>query len=276
MQQVLMDKEDVLLEQQEENQNPDQPPDVKEEQEELWSEDEDKPQSSQLHQSYGGESIEVELLDSSSSDDGILKIEVNEEYCGGLHLARNSDLRPRTDDVQQSSVKDEIIPEQQEWNLSADEEDFKEEQEEFWIKHQGQQPHELEVTDVPLKNENDDEKPQTSQGQQSHSDDSTETESVASSSSVRILTAQADGEDDGGLEPASNSGRCSHLQPDTNVRSSDSSETETDDSHDRKQTTDLCSSLTVRHMIMFPVVIADAKLLRGNQIPLGVVKHVVI
>ncbi|XP_034050550.1 oocyte zinc finger protein XlCOF7.2-like, partial [Thalassophryne amazonica] len=154
-------------------------------------------------------------------------------------------------------IKEETLPEQQEWNLSVDQEHIKEE-EKLWISQQGEQLQQLEEADltkfgftaVPVKSENDDEKSESSQLHQSPSDESTEAEPVASSSSVhRTLTAEADGEDDGGPQPASNSGPNSHLQPDTSGRSSDSSGTETDDSDDWKQTRELQLHFTCRKNI---------------------------
>ncbi|XP_034049048.1 zinc finger protein 174-like, partial [Thalassophryne amazonica] len=154
-------------------------------------------------------------------------------------------------------IKKETLPEHQEWNLSVDQEDIKEE-EKLWISQQGEQLQQLEEADltkfgftaVPVKSENDDEKPESSQLHQSPSDESTEAEPVASRSSVhRTLTAEADGEDDGGPQPASNSGPSSHLQPDTSGRSSDSSGTQTDDRYDWKKTRGLLSSFNCRKNI---------------------------
>ncbi|XP_034038588.1 zinc finger protein 23-like [Thalassophryne amazonica] len=233
MQQLLVSKE-VLSEQQEWNQSLDhngsEPSKIKEEQEEHWSEDEEKSQSSQFHQ-------------------GILKTEGNAEGSGGSQPASNSDLQPDTDDMRQLLlIKEEILHEQQEWNLSVGQEDIKEEQEELWISQQGQQIHQLEEGDdmkfpftaVFVKIEND-EKPQSSQTYQ-NSNESIEYEPVASSSTVhRTLTTQADGEDSGGPQSASNSGPYRPLQPKTSGRSSDSSETETDDSCEWKQIRDFDS-----------------------------------
>ncbi|XP_034021540.1 zinc finger protein with KRAB and SCAN domains 8-like, partial [Thalassophryne amazonica] len=275
MQQLLVSKENVLPELQEWNQNLDQPdskpPNIKEEQEELWvgqegkhlhgleeadltkfpstavcvtSEDEEKPQSSQLHQSRRNESTEVELLSSNSTDPRTVKTEANGDDCGGSQPARDG-FQPHPDDMQQLVIKEEIISEQQECNLSVDQEDMKEEQERLWISQHGQEVHQLEEADVTkfpftaVKPE----KPESPQFHQSQSDESTEADPAASSSTVhRTLTAQADGEDDGGPQPASTSGPNSPLQTETSDRSSDSSETETDDSHNWEQARDLHSS----------------------------------
>ncbi|XP_034025630.1 gastrula zinc finger protein XlCGF57.1-like isoform X2 [Thalassophryne amazonica] len=251
MQQLLVNKEDVLPEQEEWNRRLDQkgskPPNIKEEQEDLWSEDEEKPQSSQLHQN---ERDEVELLPSNSTEHKSLKIEAKDEDCGGSQPATGpcSRFQPHADDMQKL-IKEEILPKQRDWNLNDDQKDIKEEQ--VWINHQGQQLHQLEEADITKfpftavfgKSESDDENPLSSQVHQSQTGESTEAEPVASTSTVhRALTAQADGEDDEGPKPTSNSGLYSNLQPDTNG-SSDSSETETDDSYDWKQTRDLSSGL---------------------------------
>ncbi|XP_034020272.1 uncharacterized protein LOC117504834 isoform X2 [Thalassophryne amazonica] len=129
MQQLFVSKEDILPKQQEWNLNLNQmvskPPNIKEEQEELWSEDEEKPQSSQLHQSQSDESREVELLTSNSSEHRTLKIEAEGDDCGGSqtdsHLGPCSHLQPDADDMQQLLlIKAETLSEQQEWNLTID------------------------------------------------------------------------------------------------------------------------------------------------------------
>ncbi|XP_034038582.1 gastrula zinc finger protein XlCGF57.1-like isoform X2 [Thalassophryne amazonica] len=239
MQQLLVTKDGFLTEQWNPslNQKDSEPPNIKEEQEELWSEDEEKPQSSQLHQTQRDDGTEVEHFASNSTEHNTLKTEANGDDCGGS--------QPDTDDMQQLLVmKEDILPKHQEWNLHVYQEDIKEEQEKLWVGQQGQQLHQLEEGDitkfpfiaVPTKSENDDETPQSSQDHQSQSDESTEAEPVASSSSVhRTLTAQADGEDYGGAQLANNSGSYSHLQSYTNCKSSDNSETETDNSCEWKQ-----------------------------------------
>ncbi|XP_034048613.1 zinc finger protein 300-like isoform X2 [Thalassophryne amazonica] len=235
MQQLL--KEDVLPDQQEWNQTRDpqdsEPPNIKVEQEELWSEDEEKPQSSQLHESRRDESSEEELLSSNSTEHRTLKVEAHGDNCGGSEPARDlgpcSCLQLQTDDIQLLAIK-EIASEQQKWNLSVDQDDIKEEQEKLCISQQGQHLHQLEesnITEFPftavsVKTENYDENQQSSQVYQSQNE-STEAEPVASSSTVyRTLTTQADGEDYGGPQPASNSGTSSHLQPHSSGRSSNS------------------------------------------------------
>ncbi|XP_034029857.1 gastrula zinc finger protein XlCGF57.1-like [Thalassophryne amazonica] len=233
-----MSNKDVLPDQQAENPyvapKDSEPPNIKEEQEDLWSEDEEKPQS----------------------------LEGHGENCGGSQPARDSSPRPHlhppADDMQPLLlIKEEILPEQQEWNLNVHQEDIKDEKQ----KRPGQQLHQMEKADivkmpftaaVPVKSEND-EKPR-SRVHQSQSDDSRNAEPVASSSMVhRTLTAQTDGEDYGGLQRASTSDSYCRLHSDASGQSSDGSET--DDSCDWKQTGELHSgfnckkncSVTVHH-----------------------------
>ncbi|XP_034027805.1 gastrula zinc finger protein XlCGF57.1-like isoform X1 [Thalassophryne amazonica] len=242
MPQHLMIKEDIC-EWQKENPNLDQNylqlPNIKEEQEELWCEDEEKLQSYHIHQSQRRESIEMEHFSSNSTEHRTQKIEAHGEDCGGSQPASNSGscphLQPQTDDMQQLLlIKEEFLPEQQERNLSVDQEVIKEEPENMCISQQGQQLHQVEEADitefsftaVPMKTEHD-EKPQSSQLHHNTNDERTEAEHIASRSTVnRTLTAQADEEDYGRPEPASNSGPYSHLALDTNGRFSDSSDTD--------------------------------------------------
>ncbi|XP_034045321.1 gastrula zinc finger protein XlCGF57.1-like isoform X2 [Thalassophryne amazonica] len=255
MQQLLVNKEDILSEWQEGNQSLDQknsePTNIKEE---LWIEDEEKSQSSQLHQSQEDESAEVELLSRNLNRHRTLKTEAHEDDCGGSQPASSSNLQPHGDDVQQLVIKEEILSVPQEWDLSGDQEDIKEEEENLWISQQGQQLHHLEETDVskltftavPVKSEND-KKPQPSQVHQSQSDETTEAAPVASSSTVhRTLRAQTDGEDSGGPQPANNLSPNSPFQPDTIGGSSDSSENETDNSCEWKQTRGLSSGFNLQ------------------------------
>ncbi|XP_033989767.1 zinc finger protein 260-like isoform X2 [Trematomus bernacchii] len=131
-------------------------------------------------------------------------------------------------------VKEEVPPEQQEWSSSLDQEDpeppphIKEEQEELWISQEGEQLQGLEEADiikftftpVPVKSEDDEEKPQSSQLHQRQTEH---------------LETEADGEDCGGPEPARNSDPERHLQPETEDNPGDSSE-DTEDSADWKET----------------------------------------
>ncbi|XP_049424914.1 uncharacterized protein LOC125884150 isoform X1 [Epinephelus fuscoguttatus] len=268
VQQLLVVKEEVPPEQQEWSSSVDQedpePPHIKEEQEELWisqegeqlqgleedditkftstpvpvksEDDEEKPQSSQLHQRHTEQ----------------METEAEGEDCGGAEPARNSDpdthLQPENDDsddwmetrepqsdVQQLLVvKEEVPPEQQEWSSSVDQEDpepphIKEEQEELWISQEGEQLQGLEEDDitkftstpVPVKSEDDENKPQSSQLHQTHTEQ---------------METEVEGEDCGGAEPARNSDPDTHLQPETDDKTGASSEPETDDSDDWKET----------------------------------------
>eukprot|EP00064_Thunnus_orientalis_P022392 superscaffoldBa00007489_g22587 len=117
--------------------------------------------------------------------------------------------------------------EQQEWSSSLDQEDqeepepphIKEEQEELWTNQEGEQLQRLQEADitkftftpVPVKTEDDEEKPQSSQLHQRQTEQ---------------MKTEADGEDCGGSEPARNSHPDRHFQPDTDDKTSDSSETD--------------------------------------------------
>ncbi|XP_034070932.1 zinc finger protein 436-like [Gymnodraco acuticeps] len=277
VQQLVVVKEEVPPEQQEwssslDQEDPEPPPHIKEEEhcsqggEQLQGleeaditkstftpvpvkseDDEEKPQSSQLHQRQT-EHLETEA-------DG--------EDCGGPEPARNSDperhLQPETEDnpgdcsepdtedsadwketrepdVQQLVVvEEEVPPEQQEWSSSLDQEDpeppphIKEEQEELWISQEGEQLQGLEEADiakstftpVPVKSEDDEEKRQSSQLHQRQTEH---------------LETEADGEDCRGPEPARNSDPERHLQPETEDNPGDSSEPDTEDRADLKET----------------------------------------
>ncbi|KAI3358271.1 hypothetical protein L3Q82_003268 [Scortum barcoo] len=147
-----------------------------------------------------------------------------------------------TQDVQQLLVrKEEVPPEQQDRSSSLDQEDpepphIKEEQEEVWSSQEGEQLQGLEEADiskfpftpVPVKSEDDEEKPQSSQLHQTHTEQ---------------METGADGEDCGGPEPARNSDPDQHLQPDADEKTSDSSDPETDDSDDWEETREAQSGL---------------------------------
>ncbi|XP_035859526.1 zinc finger protein 37 homolog isoform X11 [Sander lucioperca] len=147
---------------------------------------------------------------------------VNNTYMSEIH--RNT----QTDVQQLSVVKAEVPPEQQEWSSSLDQEDpepphIKEEQEKLWTSQEGEQRQGLEEADikfqftsVPVKSEEDEEKAQSSQLHESHTEENREAERT-----------EADGEDCGGPEPARNSDPDSPLQPATHDKTSDSSESET-------------------------------------------------
>ncbi|XP_078099915.1 uncharacterized protein LOC144512836 [Sander vitreus] len=141
-------------------------------------------------------------------------------------------------DVQKVIVGEEH---QQEWSSSLDQEDtkpphIKEEQEELCISQEGEQlqgPEEADITKfpftpVPVKSEDDEEKPQFSQLHQRQTEP---------------MKTEADGEDCGGPEPAMKSDPDTLLQPDTDDETGDSSEPETDDSADWKETREPQSGL---------------------------------
>ncbi|XP_034088602.1 uncharacterized protein LOC117557035 [Gymnodraco acuticeps] len=126
-------------------------------------------------------------------------------------------------------VKEELLPVQQEWSSSLDQEDpeppphIKQEQEELRISPEGEQLQGLEEADiiefiftpVPVKSEDDEEKPQSSQPHQRQTEH---------------LETEADGEDCGGPEPARSSDPESSLQPETEDHTGDSSEPDAGDS----------------------------------------------
>ncbi|XP_049895785.1 zinc finger and SCAN domain-containing protein 12-like isoform X2 [Epinephelus moara] len=140
--------------------------------------------------------------------------EENERQRKLLDAASNPQLRLHRADVQQLLVvKEEVPPEQQEWSSSVDQEDpepphIKEEQEELWISQEGEQLQGLEEDDitkftstpVPVKSEDDEEKPQSPQLHQRQ---------------TQQITTEVEGEDCGGAEPAMNSDLDKHLQPET-------------------------------------------------------------
>ncbi|XP_071059978.1 zinc finger and SCAN domain-containing protein 12-like [Pseudochaenichthys georgianus] len=120
-------------------------------------------------------------------------------------------------------VKEEVLPDQQEWSTSLHQEDpeppphIKQEQEELRVSE------ELEETDItkstftpdPVKSEDDKEKPQSSQPHQRQTEH---------------METEADGDDCRGPEPARNSDPEISLQPKTEDDTEDSSELDTEDS----------------------------------------------
>ncbi|XP_033933538.1 zinc finger protein 271-like [Pseudochaenichthys georgianus] len=152
----------------------------------------------------------------------------NERHRKLLDAVLQPQLQIHRADVQQLVVvKEEVPPEQPEWSSSLDQENseppqhIKEEQEELWSNQEVEQLQGLEEADnnkstftpVPVKSEDDEEKPQSSHQRQ-----------------TEHLETEADGEDCGGPEPAMNSDPERHLQPETEDNPGDSSEPETGDS----------------------------------------------
>ncbi|XP_073319762.1 uncharacterized protein [Pagrus major] len=150
-----------------------------------------------------------------------------------LHRAVSTDVQ------QLSEGEEEDPPEQQERSSSLDQEDppelphIKEEQEELWTSQEGEQLGGLEEADIttftpdPVKSEEDDEeKPQSSQLHQRQTEEIRDEE---------LWTTGVDGEDCGGPESARIFNPDSHLQP-AHVKISQYSEPETDDSYDWEET----------------------------------------
>ncbi|XP_041810705.1 zinc finger protein 184-like [Chelmon rostratus] len=133
--------------------------------------------------------------------------------------------------------KDEDPPEQQDWRSSPDQEDpaepphIKEKQEELWTSQEGEQLGGLEEADigkftfppVPVKSEEEDEEEPPSS--QLHQTQTEEAEAVA------------DREDRGGPEPAGTSDPDRPLQPDTDDRTAELFEAQTEVSDDQRKTT---------------------------------------
>ncbi|XP_044034394.1 uncharacterized protein LOC122867536 isoform X2 [Siniperca chuatsi] len=139
-------------------------------------------------------------------------------------------------DVQQVLVIKEEVP--SEWSPRLDQEDseplhIKQEQEELWTSQEGEQFNGLEEADitrfpftaVPVKSEDDEEKPQSSQLHRSQTEDNREAEPPTSSSAMQIKT-ETDGEHCAGSKAARNLDPDINLQPNTDEKASDSSETE--------------------------------------------------
>ena len=154
-------------------------------------------------------------------------------------------------DLQQLLVIKDVYPQLEEWSPSLDQEGqhIKEEQEELWFSQikgrqeelwtsrEGEELQGLEEADitkfpftaVPVKSEREEEKPQSSQLQQSQTDENREAEPLASNSTEQMKT-EADGEDCGLSEPARNLlYPPSNPRPTSDDKTLDSSETEDSD-----------------------------------------------
>uniref|UniRef100_A0A671X2V1 Zinc finger protein 37-like n=1 Tax=Sparus aurata TaxID=8175 RepID=A0A671X2V1_SPAAU len=249
--QLLAIKEEVKWSSSLAQEDPPELPQIKEEQEELWTrqegeqlrgleeadiikftfspvpvkseeDDEEEPQSSQLHQIKTEEFRDGEPWQTES--DG--------EDCGGPEPARN--FNPEF--PQLLAIKEEAA-----WSSSLDQEDppelphIKEEQKELWTSQEGEQLPGLEEADIkftftpfPVKSEEDDEEePQSSQLHQIKTEEIRDGER---------LNTKYDEEDCGGPEPARNLNTDSNLQPADDDKTSHSSEPESDDSWDWEDT----------------------------------------
>ncbi|XP_034054389.1 zinc finger protein 227-like isoform X2 [Gymnodraco acuticeps] len=157
-----------------------------------------------------------------------LSKEENERLQKLLDAVLQPQLRMHRADVQLLVVvQEEVLPDQQEFSTSLDQEDPEPptQQEELGINQDGEQLHEGEEADItkstftpdPAKSEDDIEKPQSSQPHQRLTEH---------------METEADGDDCRGPEPARNSDPESSLQPKTG----DSSEPNTEHSADWKET----------------------------------------
>ncbi|XP_034019860.1 uncharacterized protein LOC117504513 [Thalassophryne amazonica] len=167
-----------------------------------------------------------------------------------LDAVQEPEFHLYTADMHRLSLsKEDIHPEQQEWKLSQEQDSkppkIKEEQDKLWISGEAEQIYQMDEIDfvkppftvVPVKIESDAENLVSPQLYHSHTRDGIEAELVASNTFKYItLKIDADVEDYGGSQTASNSDQCHPLHADTDGRSTDCSETETDDSCKWKQT----------------------------------------
>ncbi|XP_056156798.1 uncharacterized protein LOC130130960 [Lampris incognitus] len=179
--------------------------------------DEEKPHSSQLHQSQTDQEKQVEPSDSISTKQ--MKTEPDGEDFGlsepTSNLDQDGDLEPASDDFQQLLVSREVVHSvKQEWSPSLGQEDpelphIKVEQEKLLISHKGEQLQKQEeadikfpITPVPVKNETDKEKPHSSQLHQSQTEQDKQVEPSDSTSTEQMKT-EPDGKDFGLSRPAS-------------------------------------------------------------------------
>ncbi|KAF1382169.1 hypothetical protein PFLUV_G00161660 [Perca fluviatilis] len=221
VEQLSVVKEEIPPEQQEcsssvDQQEPEPPPHIKEEQEELWS-------------SQEGEQLQ-----------GLEEADITKFPFTPVPVKSEDD---EAEDVEQLLVvKEEVPPEQQECSSSVDQQEpeppphIKEEQEEQWSSQEGEQLQGLEEADitkfpftpVPVKSEDDEEEAQSSQLHQRQ---------------TQHMETEADGEDSGGPEPAKNLHPHTLLQPETEYQIEDSSDPESYDSADWKETREPQSAL---------------------------------
>ncbi|XP_029284283.1 zinc finger protein 3 homolog [Cottoperca gobio] len=170
--------------------------------------------------------------------------EENERQRKLLDAVLKPQLRLHRADVQQLLlVREKVPPEQHEWSSSLDQEDpeppppIKEEQEELWSSQEGEQLQGLEEADItkftvtpfPVKSEDDEEKPQSSQLHQRQTEH---------------METGADGEDCGGPEPARNSDPETHLQLNNSGKASQCYKQLTEVSDDWRETREPQSGLS--------------------------------
>ncbi|XP_071058511.1 zinc finger protein 583-like [Pseudochaenichthys georgianus] len=150
-----------------------------------------------------------------------------------LDAVSQPQLRIHRAEVQQLVVvKEELLPDQQEWSTSLDQED-PEPPPHIKLEQEGEQLQELEEADItkstftpdPVKSEGDEEKPQSSEPHQRQTEH---------------METEADGDECRGPEPARNSDPESSLQPKTEDHTEDSSEPDTRDSseHDTRDSSE--------------------------------------
>ncbi|KAG8004434.1 Gastrula zinc finger protein XlCGF57.1, partial [Nibea albiflora] len=221
---------------------------VKTEDGEEEEDDEDKPQFTRLyqlknHQCVGDQSSQLIEAHDEPEPDSLSNPDTDDDTSDSSESESDdsddsedtSEPEGDLDDVQQLVVtKEEDDP------VSLDQDDpptllhIKEEQEDFWTSREqlrGLQEADIKFTFFPVavkseEEEDDEEKPQSSQLQQRQTED---------------MKPEADGEDCGGPEPDKDSDQ--HLQPDIDVKTSHSSEPESDDSWDWEDTREPPSGL---------------------------------
>uniref|UniRef100_A0A8C9XPX0 C2H2-type domain-containing protein n=1 Tax=Sander lucioperca TaxID=283035 RepID=A0A8C9XPX0_SANLU len=192
------------------------------------------------HQCVGGQSQTEENREAAEDPE----TEADGEDCGGPEPHPQTLSQPETEDrsVSVNSMKYSCSQCGKGFNNSSsvDQQEpespphIKEEQEELCVSQEGEQLQGLEEADitkfpftpVPVKSEDDEEEAQSSQLHQRQ---------------TQHMETEADGEDCGGPEPARNSHPL--LEPETEDQTGDSSEPETDDSADWKETREPQSAL---------------------------------
>ncbi|XP_034015584.1 zinc finger protein 501-like [Thalassophryne amazonica] len=169
-------------------------------------------------------------------DDEIGRLKEENKRFKVLEAVFKPEVRLYRAELQQKSVsKEDVSPEQQEWNLSLTQEEPKplhdqEEEQHHWLEK-------ANFTKFPfmvvVKMEDHEEELQSSRLYQNQTDDGAEAEPIASHT-IECITPKV--ETDEGPQLANNSSPYCNLQPDAVGLSSDCSESETDDSYEWKQT----------------------------------------